>query len=277
MNARAENPFELSFARASKIPNNKDTATFATPLGTLMNDTDFTPEMIAEAAQRLDGKPAEEILRWAVTTFYPKLTMGTSFGPEGNCIIHMLAAIEPRVRIFNLETGYQFKQTLQLRERIKDRYGIEVEYIKPELTVAEYELKHGQPLYNKDPDQCCFDRKVLPLRRAAVGYKAWISAIRKDQTTHRGKADVVQWDAKFGLVKINPLLTWTKKDVWSFVIKHDVPYNPLHDEGYPSIGCWPCTEPVEAGADERSGRWKGQAKKECGLHVIEEQQQGSGI
>jgi phosphoadenosine phosphosulfate reductase len=236
----------------------------------------FTQDQVPLAAQRLEGKPPEEVLRWAVDAFFPKLTMATAFGPEGNCIIHMLAEIEPRVRIFNLETGYQFKETLELRERIKERYGIEVEYVRPEQTVPEYEAEHGGPLYTHRPDQCCFDRKVLPLRRAVVGYEAWISAIRKDQTKERGQASVVQWDPKFDLVKINPLLNWTKKDVWNFIAKHDVPYNPLHDQNYPSIGCWPCTRPVGDGADERAGRWEGTMKKECGLHVIEHRD-GSGI
>lgn len=242
-----------------------------------MPEQDFTPAQIADACRELEDKPAEEILRWAVATFFPKLTMGTAFGPEGNCIIHMLAAIESRVRIFNLDTGYQFKETLRLRETIKERYGIEVEMIQPDLTVPEYEKLHGQPLYAKDPNQCCHDRKIVPLRRAAKGYRAWISAIRRDQTADRGKADVVQWDAKFSLVKINPILSWTKKDVWNFILNHNVPYNPLHDQGYPSVGCWPCTEPVENGQDDRAGRWKGTAKKECGLHVIEQHQAGSGI
>jgi phosphoadenosine phosphosulfate reductase len=202
--------------------------------------------------------------------------MATAFGAEGCCLIHMLADIEPAVRIFNLETGYQFPETLALRERIRTRYGIEVEFIKPEMLVAEYEEEHGGPLYVHRPDQCCYDRKVLPLRRAIVGYDAWISAIRSDQTGDRARADVVGWDAKFNLVKINPLLTWTKKDVWTFIHKYDVPYNPLHDQGYPSIGCWPCTRPVANGEDDRSGRWAGTIKKECGLHVIEHQE-GSGI
>jgi phosphoadenosine phosphosulfate reductase len=242
-----------------------------------MMQTAFSREQIDEASRELDGKPPEEILRWAVDTFFPKLTMATAFGAEGNCIIHMLAEIEPRVRIFNLDTGYQFKETLETRDRIKERYGIEVELIRPELTVPEYERLHGQPLYNCRPNQCCFDRKEVPLRRALVGYDAWISGIRKDQTAHRGRTNVVQWDAKFNLVKISPLLTWSKKDVWNFIFKHNVPYNPLHDRGYPSIGCQPCTEPVEDGEDDRAGRWKGSAKKECGLHVLEEHQQGSGI
>jgi phosphoadenosine phosphosulfate reductase len=231
---------------------------------------------IAEASRLLDGKPPQAVLRWAVETFFPRLTMATAFGVEGCCIIHMLAEIEPRVRIFNLETGYQFPETLELRERIKARYGIEVEYVRPELTVEEYEAEHGGPLYTIRPDQCCYDRKIIPLRRAVAGYDAWISAIRRDQTEHRAKAEVVQWDAKFNLVKVNPLLTWTKADVWAFIMKHDVPYNPLHDEGYPSIGCWPCTRPVGDGQHERAGRWAGTGKKECGLHVIEHQG-GSGI
>ena len=242
-----------------------------------MSANPFSPEELDRLNGELEDASPQDVLRWAVARFFPKLTMATAFGPEGNCILHMLAEIEPRVRVFNLETGYQFKQTLELRERIKDRYGIEVEYVRPELTVAEYEKKHGQPLYYKDPDQCCFDRKVLPLRKAVLGYDAWMSAIRKDQTADRGQAKLVAWDEKFSLVKVSPLLSWTKSDVWKFILDNDVPYNPLHDLGYPSIGCEPCTEPVGEGQDERAGRWKGQAKKECGLHVIEQQQAGSGI
>jgi phosphoadenosine phosphosulfate reductase len=236
----------------------------------------FSAEQIAQASDLLKEATPQEILRWAVQTFFPRLTMATAFGAEGCCILHMLAEIEPAVRIFNLDTGYQFKETLEVRERIKERYGIEVEYVRPEMTVEEYEAEHGGPLYRIRPDQCCHDRKIVPLRRAVAGYAAWISSIRKDQTEHRGKADVVQWDAKFGLVKVNPLLSWTRRDVWGFIHTHDVPYNTLHDQGYPSIGCQPCTQPVEAGADERSGRWAGSAKKECGLHIIEVSG-GSGI
>jgi phosphoadenosine phosphosulfate reductase len=244
--------------------------------GKMMLETKMTAEGIAEANQKLAGAAAETILRWAVHTFREKLTMATAFGAEGCCLIHMLADIDPSIRIFNLDTGYQFAETLQLRERIKERYGIEVEFIRPETTVAEYEAEHGGPLYHLRPDQCCYDRKMVPLRRAVDGYAAWISAIRRDQTGHRAAADTVQWDAKFDLVKINPLLAWTRKDVWDFILKYDVPYNPLHDRGYPSIGCWPCTAPAGDGEDERAGRWAGSAKKECGLHVIEVQD-GGGI
>jgi len=241
-----------------------------------MTDPRFRAEDIAAANRELETAPPPTVLRWAANVFGKKLTMATAFGPEGCCLIHMLADIDPAVRIFNLDTGYQFQETLDLRERIKRRYGIEVEYVRPEQTVAEYEAEHGGPLYRHRPDQCCYDRKVLPLRRAVVGYDAWISAIRRDQTKDRAAADLVQWDPKFNLVKVNPLLAWTKQDVWKFITDHDVPYNPLHDQGYPSIGCWPCTQPVASGGDERDGRWAGTVKKECGLHVIEVQG-GSGI
>jgi phosphoadenosine phosphosulfate reductase len=236
----------------------------------------FGAERIEEANRLLTGASPQEILCWAVDRFYPGLTMATAFGAEGCCILHMLAEIEPHVRVFNLDTGYQFPETLALRERIKERYGIAVELVRPALSVAEYEAEHGGPLYSHRPDQCCHDRKVVPLRRAVAGHNAWISAIRRDQTGHRAAADVVQWDAKFGLVKVNPLLHWTRKDVWGFIARHEVPYNPLHDRGYPSIGCWPCTRPVKDGEDERAGRWAGTDKKECGLHVLD-QESGSGI
>jgi phosphoadenosine phosphosulfate reductase len=237
---------------------------------------DTRQEEIAAASRELAEQTPQAILRWAVRRFHPRLTMATAFGAEGCCLIHMLAEIEPGVRIFNLETGYQFAETLELRERIKERYGIEVEYVRPELTVPDYEAEHGGPLYVHRPDQCCHDRKILPLRAAVVGFDAWISAIRRDQTNHRAVAGVVQWDAKFNLVKVNPLLGWTKKDVWNFIHKQSVPYNPLHDRDYPSIGCWPCTRPVAAGEEERAGRWAGTVKKECGLHVVEHEG-GSGI
>lgn len=240
--------------------------------------TQMTPEEIAAASERLAEASPFAVLQWAVERFHPRLVMATAFGAEGCCILHMLAEIQQGVKVINLDTGYQFPETLELRERIKARYGIEVEYIRPELTVAEYEAEHGGPLYGHRPDQCCHDRKVLPLRAAMARLDplAWISAIRKDQTADRGRADVVQWDPKFNVVKVNPLLGWTKKDVWGFIMKHEVPYNPLHDRDYPSIGCWPCTRAVQPGEDDRAGRWAGNVKKECGLHVIEVKD-GAGI
>jgi phosphoadenosine phosphosulfate reductase len=212
----------------------------------------FSAHRIAAANGLLAAAAPQDILRWAVSEFHPQLAMATAFGAEGCCLIHLLAEIEPGVRVFNLETGYQFPKTLALRDRLKERYGIDVQLVRPELTVAEYEAKHGGPLYCRRPDQCCHDRKLEPLRRAVAGYDAWVSAIRRDQSAFRALADVVQWDARFNLVKINPLLHWTQGDVWKFIVAHNVPYNPLHDRGYPSIGCWPCTRGAPAGTP---GAW----------------------
>jgi phosphoadenosine phosphosulfate reductase len=241
-----------------------------------MTSPRISDEEIAAVCRELDGQSPEDVLRWAVERFDSKLLFSTAFGAEGCCILHMLAEIGPQVRFVNLDTGYQFNETLELRERIRERYGIDVELIQPELSVAEYEAEHGGPLFSHRPDQCCLDRKIIPLRRVLPGHDAWISSIRRDQTKDRAAAQVVQWDAKFDLAKVNPLLGWTFEDVWKFIHMHHVPYNPLHDSNYPSIGCWPCTAAVEPGGDERAGRWAGTKKKECGLHVIEHQG-GSGI
>jgi phosphoadenosine phosphosulfate reductase len=227
---------------------------------------------LSEANERLNGASPRAVLEWAVERFFPRLTMATAFGAEGCMLIHLMAEIEPRVRVFNLDTGYQFAETLELRNRLRDRYGIEVELFGPDASVADYEKQNGGPLYVSNPDRCCYDRKVVPLRRALVGHDAWITAIRADQSQHRANAQVVGTDPKFGLVKINPLLTWSRRDIWAFVVTHRVPYNPLHDQGYPSIGCWPCTRPVGTGEDERAGRWAGQAKTECGLHSLDSSQ-----
>jgi phosphoadenosine phosphosulfate reductase len=236
-------------------------------------ETSAPPIDLAEVNRQLEGAHPREVLRWAVETYQPRLTMATAFGPEGCVILHMLAEIDPSVRVFNLDTGYQFDETLRLRDRIADRYGIEVEFVRADQSVAEYEAAHGGPVYPTDPDRCCHDRKIVPLRRAVGGYDAWISSIRADQSAHRAKAGIVGWDRKFGLVKVNPLLRWTHRDVWAFVMANDVPYNPLHDQGYPSIGCWPCTRAVAPGeTEERAGRWTGRAKTECGLHSLDSSQ-----
>jgi phosphoadenosine phosphosulfate reductase len=224
-------------------------------------------EKLAADSARLETATPQEIIRYAVETYFPQLTMATAFGPEGCVIIHMLSEIERRTPVFNLETGYQFKETLELRDRIAQRYGIEVELRAPDTTVEQYEAQHGGPLYKTQPDQCCFERKIVTLRRSVVGMRAWMSGIRRDQSPDRAAATIVGWDKKFGLVKISPLANWTKKDVWKIITDENVPYNPLHDQGYTSIGCQPCTRAVMFGEDERAGRWSGFAKTECGLHT----------
>jgi phosphoadenosine phosphosulfate reductase len=216
-----------------------------------------------------ETRSPEEILRWATETYGAGLTMATAFGAEGCVLMAMLSQFKRgrEVRVFNLDTGYQFPETLELREQIKERYGIEVEYVRAAETVEEMERRHGGPIFRSTPDECCRIRKIVPLRQALEGHTAWISAIRRDQTSARAGAGIVEWDRKFNLVKVNPLANWTHEDVWAYIRINDVPYNPLHDQGYPSIGCWPCTRAVEAGEDPRAGRWANFAKTECGLHL----------
>ena len=238
-------------------------------------DGEFVPrEPTAEDAafielhnQRLEGASPEAILTWAVGEYGAKFTMATGLGPEGCVIISMLAKIDPRVYIFNLDTGYQFQETLELRDRIAEKYGMLVDLQRPETSVHEYEEIHGGPVYAQTPDKCCFDRKIRVLQRVAPHFDAWATGIRRDQSLTRANTPIVRWDKKFGLVKISPLAAWTKKQVWARIVAEDVPYNPLHDQGYPSIGCWPCTRAVTEGQDERAGRWSGFAKTECGLHT----------
>ncbi len=221
---------------------------------------------LAEASQRLESATPEEILQYAVERFAPRFSMATAFGLEGMCIIAMLAKIAPRTPIFNLDTGYQFQETLDLVDKVREKYGIEVELRRPKLTVQEYEALNGGPVYKHDTNKCCGERKIAVLKDAAKGLYAWASAIRRDQSGDRSKSAIVQWDHKFQLVKVSPLANWDKKKVWGFISKNEVPYNVLHDRGFPSVGCWPCTRAVKDGEDERAGRWSGSGKTECGLH-----------
>ena len=225
-------------------------------------------EELAEHNKRLESATPIEVIKWAHERFAPSLTMGTAFGPEGMTIIHMLSQVAPKTPVFNLETGYQFPETLDMVRRIRERYGMEIELKRADMSVEEYEAANGGPVYKSNPNECCFQRKIVVLRRAVVGMDAWISAIRRDQSPDRAQASIVGWDKKFGLVKINPLANSTKQSVWKMITEEDVPYNPLHDQGYSSIGCQPCTRAVLFGEDERAGRWSGTAKTECGLHSI---------
>lgn len=220
-----------------------------------------------EISLSMESKSPQEILHWATQQYGDKLCMATAFGAEGCVLLAMLAEIDNKAYVFNLETGYQFQETLELRDRIEAKYGVNVHYVRSEESVSDMEARFGGPIYQADPDQCCHIRKIVPLHKVVEGYSAWISAIRRDQSEARAGAPIVGWDGKFSLVKVNPLANWTKTDVWNYILKNDVPYNPLHDQGYPSIGCWPCTRAVGAGADDREGRWAGTAKKECGLHL----------
>lgn len=226
-------------------------------------------EELSAISNGLEKASPQEILRWAVCTYGNQLAFSTAFGLEGCALIAMLADIPggSDVRVFNLDTGYQFPETLALRETLRERYGIEVEFVRPVETVAQMEARFGGPIYGSNPDECCRIRKIVPLRDALKGYSGWISAIRRDQTANRAQSSIVGWDEKFQIVKISPLANWTKSDVGAYIVVNEVPYNPLHDRGYPSIGCWPCTRAVAPDEGERSGRWASFLKTECGIHT----------
>jgi phosphoadenosine phosphosulfate reductase len=241
----------------------------ATPAPEVRTASPEELEWLKSESDKLEGADPREIIAWAAEHYRPKLGMATAFGPEGCVIIHMLSKIDPKTYVFNLDTGYQFAETLTLRDRIAERYGIEVELRRAAQTVAEYEAANGGPVYKSNPDKCCADRKLSVLRQASTELNAWMSGIRRDQSSDRARASIVGWDRKFGLVKVSPLANWTKAQVWKLILDENIPYNPLHDQGFTSIGCWPCTRAVTMGEDERAGRWSGTGKTECGLHSLD--------
>lgn len=230
-------------------------------------DVEWTAARLADEAERLETAPAEEIVRWAMEQFHPDIVLACSFGAEDVVLLDMMCRVQPGAKAFYLDTGLHFPETYAVRDRIAARYPVELIQVLPELTVEEQAQRYGPRLWERDPDACCRMRKVEPLERVLKGYRAWITGIRREQAPTRARAKPVEWDAKFGLVKVNPLVRWTYKDVWNYIARHDVPYNELHDRGYPSIGCFPCTTPVGEGEDPRSGRWRGKGKLECGLHA----------
>ncbi len=184
-------------------------------------------------------------------------------------MVDMLARVAPDVDIFYLDTGLLFPETYATRDRLVARYGIRPLQVLPALTLEAQAEAHGADLWATRPDLCCHIRKVEPLARALAGRRAWLTGVRRDQAPTRANAPLIEWDRKFGLVKANPLAFWSVAQVWAYIRLHNVPFNPLHDQGYPSIGCAPCTRPVSPGEDPRAGRWAGFVKTECGIHVDE--------
>jgi phosphoadenosine phosphosulfate reductase len=224
--------------------------------------------------EQLEGKAPQEILRWASERFQPGLTLACSFGgPSGMVLLDMIMSIDPGVEVFYLDTDFLFPETYALRDACERKYNFKAIGYKSLLTVAEQAAKFGDALWARDPDACCALRKVEPNERALAGKSAWISGIRRDQSATRRDVHIVEWDDKFQLVKFNPLAAWTEDEVWDYIRDNRVPYNILHEQNYPSIGCTNCTKPVAPGDDPRSGRWQGFDKTECGIHV----QDGEGV
>lgn len=207
------------------------------------------------------------ILSWAFAEFGDRLTIATGFGAEGMALLDMAAKLNAQPQVFFLDTGFLFPETYELRRRIEARYGIAIQAYQTPLTPEAQAQQYGDALWQRNADLCCRLRKLEPLKEALRDKQAWVTAIRRDQTAARANAKPVEWDGRWNLVKVNPLVAWSKKEVWRYIARHDVPYNPLHDAGYPSIGCTHCTRAVTVGEDDRSGRWANQAKTECGLHA----------
>ncbi len=227
-----------------------------------------TEEELAELNQRFAQASPEDVLRWAADRFSPDLSLSCSFGgASGMVLLDMVAKLKLQVEVFYLDTGLLFLETYALRDEAERRYGIQPVAYRSSLSLVEQAERHGDELWLRDPDRCCYLRKVAPTERALRGKRAWISGIRRDQSSTRATVPHVGWDETFELWKVSPLADWTEDDVWSYIREHDVPVNKLHDDGYPSIGCMPCTRPVMPGEDLRAGRWSGTAKVECGLHL----------
>ena len=214
----------------------------------------------------LEGAEPLETLMWAVGRFGQRLTFATGFGPEGCVLIDLIGRHRLPVDLFTLDTGLLFPETRELWTALETRYNVTIRSVRPHQSVEQQAAAHGDQLWATAPYRCCEMRKVFPLQTELAKMDAWITAIRRDQTAERATARVVEPDKKFGLTKVNPLVRWTKSDVWSYLKDHEVPYNRLHYQGFPSIGCKPCTTPVEHGEGERTGRWRGITKTECGLH-----------
>ena len=208
----------------------------------------------------------EQLLRWSFEQFHPQLAIASGFGAEGMVLIDLAMRIRPDVKIFTLDTDFLFPETYILIGRVQERYGIEIELVRPALSPEQQEREFGPALWKSNPDECCRMRKVEPLRRRLAGLRAWITAIRRDQTPARATAHKLDWDRNFGLAKINPLADWSNARVWNYIREKNLPYNPLHDRNYPSIGCTHCTRAIRPGEDPRAGRWSGFVKTECGLH-----------
>ncbi|GMA63293.1 putative phosphoadenosine phosphosulfate reductase [Alicyclobacillus fastidiosus] len=217
-------------------------------------------------AKKHETSTPGDILKAALSRV-PDMTFACSFGAEDMVILDMLMSMNAQVNVFYLDTHVLFKETYELIEAVKQRYHLfHFTQVEPALTIAEQARKYGEELWRRDPNRCCHLRKVEPLTKHLQQYDGWITGIRRDQAPTRAKAQAFEADRKFHLVKVNPLILWTEEDVWHYIHRHDVPYNSLHNQGYPSIGCFHCTRPVAPGGDLRSGRWTGFAKTECGLH-----------
>jgi phosphoadenosine phosphosulfate reductase len=237
-----------------------------------LRDTTGLSKQEAEKINRnLDGQSPQEVLTWAFAKYDPDIVLACSFGgTAGMVLLDMATKINPEVKVFFLDTDFLFPETYALRDEIIRRYAIQPLAFKSKFTPEEQAQEHGEALWLRDPDLCCQLRKVEPIKRALGGRKAWITGIRRDQSSTRHDIAILEWDNQFGLAKVNPMVNWSEAQVREYINEHNVPYNPLQDRGYTSIGCTHCTRPVTIGEDPRAGRWSAFDKTECGIHVTVE-------
>jgi phosphoadenosine phosphosulfate reductase len=228
-------------------------------------DPERMRSLAEKAAQELDGAPAEDVIRWATDTFGDRICITSSMSDA--VIIHLASAIRPGIDVVFLDTGYHFPETIGTRDAVSAVYPVNLVNVTPSRTVAEQDADLGPRLYGRNPDLCCYLRKVEPLERTLKGYDAWITGVRREETLSRRSTRVVEFDEKRQKVKVNPIVAWTSEQVDEYIASNGVLVNPLVYDGYPSIGCRTCTMRVEPGADPRSGRWTGTGKTECGIHV----------
>ena len=227
-------------------------------------------KLLAEAADAwFDGidDPVQQglaVLRWAGMTFGDDFAVTSSMAD--GLLAHLASEAVPGVQIVFLDTGYHFAETLGTRDWIASQLPVTIVTVEPPETVAEQDARFGPRLYERDPDRCCDLRKVRPLADALAGYAAWASGVRREESAARKDTKLVDWDEKREMLKINPLAAWTQDDVDAYIERHQIPVNPLFELGYGSIGCAPCTRPVQPGEDPRAGRWVGRGKTECGIH-----------
>lgn len=213
-------------------------------------------------------KGAVSALQWAFDEYDDELVYACSFGVEGIVMIDLIASIKPTAQVIFLDTGLHFPETYALIEEVKKRYpALRISFRYPKLTVEEQAEQYGDKLWERQPDRCCYMRKVLPLKHVLDDALAWLSGLRREQSPTRAHMSFVNKDDTFTSIKICPLIHWTWQDIWNYVEEHQLPYNTLHDKGFPSIGCQPCTEPGDMVTGSRAGRWVNQNKTECGLHV----------
>ena len=223
-------------------------------------------QLLAEQAGRdLDTASAQDVLRWAADVFGDRFVIASSMGD--GLLAHLAASVAPGVHLLFLDTGYHFAETIGTRDAVAQVYDVDVRTVLPLLSVGQQDAQHGPELYRRDPDACCAMRKVEPLARGLEPYTAWASGIRRDEAVTRRDTPVVAWDAKRSMVKVNPVATWTQEQADAYIADNGVLVNPLAYDGYPSIGCAPCTRRVAPVEDPRSGRWADSGKTECGLHL----------